>query len=221
MFPGPFYWSRLSCRLHDFPWSLFRTLLKAACGVSDHWESTRMYYPGIQIVCRVLIINTHAGNWQELIHEGAAQMLTGLVYKTGFFFSLFSKISLICLHYLNWYNTKNLTRVNSTRNGKTLSCSENALKKFPKVSFFLIAGMQLYQYDKLGRLMSVHWWEGWTEDMTPAPIMINRSSYSANTILLQPPSSCLCLWKQKHTYKDFSFNCGPTFSCILIKRLLL
>lgn len=94
--------------------------------------------------------------------------------------------------------TKNLTWVNSTKNGKTLSCSENALKKFPKVSFFLIAGMQLYQYDKLGRLMSVHWWEGWTENMTPVPIMINRSSYSANTILLQPPSSCACACENKN-----------------------
>lgn len=41
-----------------------------------------MYYSGIQIVWRVLIIHTHAGNRQEFIHEGAAQLLIGLLYKT-------------------------------------------------------------------------------------------------------------------------------------------
>lgn len=69
--------------------------MQTVCGVSDHWESTSMYYSGIQTGWRVLITYTQAGNWQELIHEGAAQNVNGVAFQDdyGFFFPVFSKIS--------------------------------------------------------------------------------------------------------------------------------
>ena len=70
--------------------------MKAAHGIVDHRKSTRVYYSGIQIGWRVLIIHTYADNWQELTHVTVAQNVKRVaLWDYGFFYP---KISLLCLY---------------------------------------------------------------------------------------------------------------------------